>query len=53
MMKMELSEVLVLLTIIENATFTGKDIPVMSKIISKLQIEAKKLSEKVDGQKKG
>jgi len=51
MMKMELSEVLVLLTIIENATFTGKDIPTMSKIISKLQTEAKKLGEKANGQK--
>ena len=46
MMKLELNEVLVLLTIIENATFTGKDIPTMSRIIDKLQTETKKLSEK-------
>tara|TARA_R100000995_G_C3369350_1_gene70990 strand:- start:36 stop:188 length:153 start_codon:yes stop_codon:yes gene_type:complete len=50
-MKLEMNEVIVLLTIIENATFTGKDIPVMSKIINKLQTEAKKLGEKANGQK--
>ena len=47
-----MNEVVILLTIIENATFTGKDIPVMSKIINKLQIEVKKLGEKrADGKK--
>ena len=52
MMKLEMNEVVILLTIIENATFTGKDIPVMSVIINKLQNEVKKLGEKrADGKK--
>ena len=51
MMKMELNEVVILLTIIENATFTGKDIPSMAGIIKKLQAEAVKLGEKSNGQK--
>jgi len=46
MMKLELNEVIALLSIIEKATFTGKDIPIVSKIIHKLQTETKKLSEK-------
>ena len=50
MMKMELNEVVILLTIIENATFTGKDIPNIAGIIKKLQTEVQKLSEK-NGQK--
>ena len=45
-MKMEYNELVYLLTIIESGTFQGKDIPIISKIISKLQAEAKKLSEK-------
>tara|TARA_R100001443_G_scaffold93161_1_gene99756 strand:- start:40 stop:198 length:159 start_codon:yes stop_codon:yes gene_type:complete len=52
MMKLEMNEVVILLTIIENATFTGKDIPTMSRIINKLQTEVKKLGEKrADGKK--
>ena len=49
MMKMELSEVVILLTIIENGTFQGKDIPEMMGIIKKLQAEAQKLGEKSNG----
>ena len=50
MMKMELNEVVILLTIIESASFQGKDIPLVSGIIKKLQAEVQKLSEK-NGQK--
>ncbi len=50
MMKMELNEVIILLTIIENGNFAGKDIPSLAGIIEKLQTEVQKLSEK-NGQK--
>tara|TARA_R100000656_G_scaffold23800_1_gene21061 strand:+ start:264 stop:422 length:159 start_codon:yes stop_codon:yes gene_type:complete len=52
MLKMEFNEVATLLTIIENGTFQGKDIPIMAMIVEKLQTEAKKLGEKLtNGQK--
>jgi len=41
-MKLEHLEVNILLQLIENSTFQGKDIPVMMKIIEKLQKESKK-----------
>ena len=44
-MKLELKEVNVILSIIENTQFQGKDIPVMSTIISKLQAESVKLQK--------
>lgn len=43
MMKMELHEVNILLALIENNQFQGKDIPIMAKIIDKLQKESAKL----------
>ena len=45
MMKLELVEVNVILSIIENTQFQGKDIPVMSGIIDKLQAESVKLQK--------
>ena len=47
MLKMEYNEVTTILAIIENGTFQGKDIPIMAKIVEKLQMEAKKLGEKL------
>ena len=46
MLKMEYSEVVIILSIIENAKFEGKDVPVMADIIKKLQAEVTKLAEK-------
>ena len=43
MLKMEAHEVNILLALIENNQFSGKDIPIMSKIIEKLQKESAKL----------
>ena len=43
MLKMEAHEVNILLALIENNQFSGKDIPIMSKIIEKLQKESTKL----------
>jgi len=43
MMKMELHEVNILLAMIEGGQFQGKDIPIMAKIIEKLQKESQKL----------
>ena len=42
-MKMELHEVNIMLAMIEAGQFQGKDIPIMSKIIEKLQNESQKL----------
>ena len=46
MLKMEYSEVVIILSIIENAKFEGKDVPVIADIIKKLQAEVTKLAEK-------
>ena len=45
MLKLENSEVNVLLAMIEVSTFQGKDIPAIAKIIEKLQNEAIKLNK--------
>ena len=45
MLKLENGEVNVLLAMIEVSTFQGKDIPVIAKIIEKLQNEARKLTK--------
>ena len=42
MIKLEHSEAMVLLQIIEANSFTGKDIPMLAKLILKLQKEAGK-----------
>ena len=42
MLKLEHLEVNILLSLIENSTFQGKDIPIMMKIIQKLQKESVK-----------
>ena len=42
MLKLEHLEVNILLALIENSQFQGKDIPVMMKIIEKLQKESVK-----------
>ena len=42
MFKLEHSEALVLLQIIEANQFSGKDIPMMAKLIAKIQREAQK-----------
>ena len=42
MFKLEHVEAQVLLPIIEANSFTGKDIPMMAKLIAKIQREAKK-----------
>jgi len=44
MMKMELHEVNILLAIIENSQFTGKDVPIIAGMIDKLQKESIKLT---------
>lgn len=46
MMKIELHEVNILLAMIENTQFLGKDIPIMAKMIDKLQKESIKLTPK-------
>ena len=46
MIKLEHGEVNILLALIEVSTFQGKDIPVLSKIVEKLQREAIKTSTK-------
>ena len=46
-MKLEHSECKVMLTIIENGQFRGIDIPVIAKIISKLQKEHEKTAPDV------
>ena len=45
MLKLENGEVNVLLAMIEVSTFQGKDVPVIAKIIEKLQNEAVKLNK--------
>ena len=45
MLKLESSEINILLSIIEVGTFQGKDIPAIGKIIEKLQNEAIKLNK--------
>ena len=45
MLKLENGEVNVLLSMIEVSTFQGKDVPVIAKIIEKLQNEAVKLNK--------
>ena len=45
MLKLESGEINVLLAMIEVATFQGKDIPILSTIIEKLQNEAIKLNK--------
>ena len=45
MLKLENIEVNVLLALIENSQFRGKDIPMIMKIIEKLQNEAVKLNK--------
>jgi len=46
MLKLEGHEVNIMLSIIENNQFQGKDIPIMAKLIEKLQKESIKLNEK-------
>jgi len=50
MLKLEGHEVNIVLAMIENASFQGKDIPIMAKLIEKFQKESIKLNEK-NGQK--
>ena len=50
MLKLEGHEVNIMLSIIENTQFQGKDIPIMAKLIEKFQKESIKLNEK-NGQK--
>ena len=45
MLKLENGEVNVLLAMIEVSTFQGKDVPVIAKIIDKLQKEAVKTTK--------
>ena len=42
MFKLEHNEALVLLQIVEATQFSGKDIPMMAKLIAKIQREAEK-----------
>ena len=42
MLKLEHLEVNILLALIENSSFSGKDIPLLMKIIEKLQKESVK-----------
>ena len=53
MMKMELHEVNILLAIIENTQFAGKDVPLIAGMIEKLQKESIKLQppKVIDGSK--
>ena len=44
MLKLEHIEVNIILSMIENSQFQGKDIPIMAKIIEKLQKESIKLT---------
>ena len=44
MIKFELEEVVVLLSIIENSNFSGKDVMKVAKVIEKLQKEVEKLN---------
>ena len=51
MMKLEMHEVNIVLAMIENGTFQGKDVPIINKIIEKFQKEAIKQQEKNNGKK--
>ena len=48
MFKLEHNEALVLLQIVEATQFGGKDIPMMAKLIAKIQREAKKTAPRPD-----
>ena len=48
MFKLEHNEALVLLQIIEANQFQGKDIPMMAKLIAKIQREAEKTAPRPD-----
>ena len=51
MIKLTFDETNILLAMIENSSFQGKDIPVMAVIIDKLQKESMKLGQ--EAAKKG
>ncbi len=48
MFKLEHNEALVLLQIVEATQFGGKDIPMMAKLIAKIQREAEKTAPRPD-----
>ena len=48
MFKLEHKEALVLLTIIEATQFGGKDVPMLAKLIAKIQREAAKTAPRPD-----
>jgi hypothetical protein len=48
MFKLEHQEALVLLQIVEANQFSGKDIPMMAKLIAKIQREAEKTAPRPD-----
>jgi hypothetical protein len=48
MFKLEHKEALVLLQMIEVNTFSGKDVPVLAKLIAKIQREAAKTAPRPD-----
>ena len=48
MFKLEHNEALVLLQMIEANSFTGKDIPMLAKLIAKIQREAAKTAPQPD-----
>ena len=48
MFKLEHGEALVLLQIVEANQFSGKDIPMMAKLIAKIQREAAKTAPRPD-----
>jgi len=48
MFKLEHNEAMMLLQIIEATSFQGKDVPVMAKLIGKLQREMEKTAPRMD-----
>ena len=48
MFKLEHNEALVLLQIVEATQFAGKDIPMMAKLMAKIQREAEKTAPRPD-----
>ena len=48
MFKLEHAEAMVLLQIVEANTFSGKDIPMLAKLIGKLQREMQKTAPRVE-----
>ena len=48
MFKLEHNEAMVLLQIIEATQFAGKDVPMLAKLIGKLQREAEKTAPRPD-----